>query len=366
MKSKIFFITTLILILVQLLSLLVFAVEDVTYLPTSSTITYSTSAGGTIETALNLYSKDELPSSDLSVIAQQRAGQFDYYYRFLATLDNTSHFTAGTFNCNFENMNFKGYNSLSFDVSLFVHPQNTDYKSNFSIILNDDTSFDDYTLLYTVSNVVTYTSPNGTVYSYRKLYYTIIFDEPYRYDTLNLNFVANTYLPPTGVTTAYCFGINPLKAELLTEDEINANIAGSVSNIETELGVLNEQTVIISNDIDKIKEILSDTLTSEEESQITSGKESIENNSVILADRNEVINDIDNELNIVFKYYEDIEYDVFGDHYGEYVTEYIDPVFNDAGFMGFWNGLFSHPFVMALVITSITFCGIGFAFYGTR
>lgn len=384
MKKNIFITTSITIFLVQLLvfpfALNASAMETVSVSPQSAEIVITNASdlnAGIQSYQMNIFRTNSVPSdttvrgSYYSFNTSTTDDLRDYYTNVLGLNLNvkTTDNLTGWIHLDYGVSSFKDFNSVSFDVAVWA-PADTvpsDLDDFFLVKFNGVSSLDGVTVKYRLSSPDSPSAPpGGTADRFRRLAVDVFFDEPYRYDTLDVDLYVKTYIPFFDVKIRYLFGCTDLKYSKITQEEFVAGIASDVSDINEELGEANKKLGIIGNSISDIKDILSAGLSDEEAQKIMDSREELEQNSIKFETNSEYIADVDAEIKAFYQSYDDIEYDLFGDRYMDHIEEYVDPVFENDGFLSFWNGFFSHPFVVAMVIVSLTFCAVGFVMYGVR
>lgn len=300
-------------------------------------------------------------------------GQYDNYITF------TEHMNFGvsaiddpkaTIRLDFGKMNYQEFNSMKFNVGIFFNPQDSyDPMYNMTVSVNGDIDFLDKTVISTQTYFKTYQySVNGVYYEYSYATYDleVLLDKVYEAGDYEIIIEVNTFLPPFNREIIYAIGCDNLVCSLLSDEEQDEVIKDAVVNISNIQNQINNKTTIISNHVSDIKDILSTTLTPEQMQKIEEGREYLEGASLEIKESAEADAELQEYINATFERYKDFDYDLFGDHYDEHVENYVEPVFNNDGFRSFWNGLWSHNFIQAMVITVVTFATIGFALYGIR
>lgn len=391
MKSKFIITTTIIIFLVQLLAFSftfsVSALESGTSDPISASIEIHPNGNsdvGVETAAMNIFPSNDIPTDTkvmMDLYSTSSASGYSYYLGYNGYFTGYAQQSWGWVHVNYGVSSFKEFNTVKLSCNVFAGDflgyDGTEY---FRLMFNDDEVTEGYTIRYNLSEPIETESFIGTYMKYRRLNIVVYFDKPYLYDSLKVDLFVKTYLPPTGVATRYLLGFNRLQFEKMSAEDFASDTAAGINNlnnkldntndkldgIEGSLEESNEQLGIIGDTMDAIKNLLSDGLDEEQAQKIVENQAELKENSIKLETNRQHIAEVDKQLESFFDTYEDIEYELFGDSYMNYVDDYVDPVFENQGFIGFWNGLWSHPFVMGMIIVSLTFCAVGFAMYGVR
>lgn len=384
-KIIIYLITTILIILIiQPLSLTSSAATTELYKVKSASIAYFDpssvdSSGGIQEMRVYNWDINNFPVAPSGVVGRIWSvdwPDFDKYPTYLAFNDFLTWYAdpmvspSGIITVDYGVNSFSDFNSLSFSCNVFFNPDsNYDPESFFRVCIDGKYDFNDYTVVYSLGPLIDekwqYSDP-PVPYRMRTLNLTVYFDKPFKADTYDINLEVFTCLPGLNSNVEYLFGFGELQAELKTELGFMSEISAGISNLNNQQVVTNEKLGIMGDTMDDIRTILSQTLPPEDVEKIIEGQQALEEQSIIVKTNAEAQAELDATIDAVFERYENIDYDLFGDNYGEYVQEYVDPVFEHSGFLSFWNGFWSHRFVIAMIITVITFCAIGFALYGIR
>lgn len=375
MKKRIFITTSIIIFLFQLLCLsslfTASALESGVAKPVSASIQlYNISDSAEQNQAMQIFPSGQIPtdnSVDMDLVCAPNKTQYDNFLACKAYVYGYAYQSYGWIHVNYGVTSFKEFNTVNLQCNVFASDfLGYDPSDYFRVMFNDDEITEGYTIAYTLSDVIETHSDAGQYMKYRRLNIRVYFDKPYLYDSLKVDLFFKTYIPPTGAPTRYLIGCNNLKFEKLSAEDFASETASGINNLNNKVDQTNAQLGVIGDSMDDIKNLLSVGMDEETAQKIVEGKSELAENSIKLETNREYIEDVDQELEGFFQTYEDIEYDLFGDSYMNYVDEYVDPVFESQGFLGFWNGLFSDPFVMGMIIVSLTFCAVGFAMYGVR
>lgn len=384
-KSIIYLITTILIILIiQPLSLTSSAepITDSFEVKSASIYYYSPSAyTPPTQQQMRIYKLDEngclplIPSpiyERFNSVPESDISKYPTYLAFNDVLNftiDTFDYARGYITVDYGVNSFSEFNALKFSCSVFYDVNGVFTPDSFFNVKINGMDYTDYTLVYSlgprIDDFYIYSSP-AYPYSFRRMEMTVYFDETFFSGDYDVDFEVLTFLPGVDADVEYVFGFGNLEAELMSKSEFVSGISGGISNMVTQQGITNEKLGIMSDTMDDIKEILSETLSEEEVQKILDGQQALEEQSIIVKTNAEAQAELEKNIDAVFERYENIDYDLFGDNYGEYVQEYVDPVFEHSGFLSFWNGFWSHRFVIAMIITVITFCAIGFALYGIR
>lgn len=300
-------------------------------------------------------------------------GQYDNYIRFPASINlgiSSLDLPRAIIRLNYGTFNNQQFNSIKFNVGIFFDPQDSyDPIYNMLISVNGDINFLDKTVVSTQTSFRTYEyyyEGAYREYSYATYDLEILLDKVYEAGDYDIVMELTTFLPPLNRNAIYCIGADDMVCSLLSDEEQEDVIKDAVVNISNIQNQINNKTTIISNHVSDIKDILSTELTPEQLQKIEEGREYLEGASLEIKESAEADAELQEYINATFERYKDFEYDLFGDHYDEHVENYVEPVFDNEGFRSFWNGLWSHSFIQAMVITVVTFATIGFALYGIR
>lgn len=382
MFKKILFITTIILILSQLLFVPASAAEAISYPPISAKISYDKfDANGNnvvVNKDMGIYEYDKIPTGDASgnMYAVANTGLLSSFPWWLCVVDSLYGHTSGTasqawINVEYDLASFRELNTLWFCCNVFVDPHQTDFSDYFKMVLDNDEEFTDYTMSIVTSPVVNAVwGPSGVSYSYKRLNIAVNLNEPYQGESLNVKFYVKTYLPSTDITTRYCMGFFPIKADKLTQEEFVASIASQVSGISNQIGQtnekldeVNENLTIVSDNIQettkKVEEIvdgLKEELSPEQQEKLDTVRENI-----VFAKTAQVA--VDEEFLMLWQKYDEIEYDLFDKSALDKIMEYI-PLSD--GYINFWYSLWSEEYIVHVVLLVITFAVSGFVIYGVR
>lgn len=300
-------------------------------------------------------------------------GQYDNYITFTENMNlgySAVNIPRATIRLDFGTLKNQEFNSMKFNVGIFFDPLDSyDPMYNMTIAVNGDINFLDKTVISTQTYFKTYQYYYDGAYreyAYATYDLEVLLDKVYEAGDYEIIMEVNTFLPPFNKNIVYCIGCKDLVCTLLSDEEQEEVIRDAVVNISNVQNQINNKTTIISNHVSDIKDILSTELTPEQMQKIEEGREYLEGASLEIKESAEADAELQEYINATFERYKDFDYDLFGDHYDEHVENYVEPVFNNDGFRSFWNGMWSHSFISAMVITVVTFATIGFALYGIR
>ncbi len=272
--------------------------------------------------------------------------------------------TEKTFLCsyNYGKVDLTKYNYISFTVyPLIKQSYNLSQFQRIAITV-DGKPYYGGDIAFTRGPAIEYTSPGVTNPSYVYPYKCEVYlDEGQNLGkvTLGVQFLADLNCSSNGLWY-FAMGVTPLTAEEKTQEQFVAGIASNIVNIQNVAEDTNKTVHIISDNVGEIVDALNTGVTPEQ-------KERIEQDIVVINEakaKNEAANSAFNYAINSFK--DDMDYDIFVSG-GDYMDSYLEPLYGSgSAFIGFWNGIWSHEYVVAMVLTAALFAMVGFGLYGVR
>lgn len=164
----------------------------------------------------------------------------------------------------------------------------------------------------------------------------------------------------------YAMGVTELTAVAKTQEEFIGGIASGIADINQGLGSIEnvledtkEVVTIISDSAQEIVDALNTQVPPELKEKVMEQVEALNQ-----ADVAQQV--VDTAINSVLKDFENnIDFEIF-ENKDTYLDKYVDPLYANDGFLNFWNGLWSQPFIVAMCLTVMSFCVIGFVLYGVH
>lgn len=254
-------------------------------------------------------------------------------------------------------------NYIQFDFSYFVTPDVTYpsmvlYKADTNTLIPET----DYTIAFVMSGEVTPIPPNSVPadLTYKACQVRVLFNKNIDLSgglRVGVNqYVLNYY----NTTSSQIYGFSSLHVDYTSTEEFLSDISEKLDTVGTDIKILTD----LQSDNNQILSTIYDELNtplSEEQQQK-------------LAAQDDMIADIRTEealteekiLELKKYYLEDYSYDFFGNDFNQQIDDYVEPLFSHDGFSSFWFGLWSQKYIVAMFVIVVSFCWMGFIFYGTR
>lgn len=261
-------------------------------------------------------------------------------------------------NKNPDEINYIEFNFSYLANTDVIYPSLVLYKSESNTLIPET----DYSIAYSLSSDVTPAPPNTVpaTLEYRVVECKILFNSNIDLSEglrVGVNqYVYNYY----GQESSQIYGFTNLKVGYISNSEYLGNIVTALDDVKKEVVLLtdvaNQNNELLSDILDSVNT----PLTPEQQRKL------FEQDSLLVDIRTEEALTEEKILELKKYYLEDYSYDYFGNDFNQQIDDYVEPLFENDGFTSFWFGLWSHRYIVSMFIIVVSFCWMGFIFYGTR